>query len=338
MSQQTFSDVEYGKRIRRTKREQFLDEMDSIIPWTRWIEIIHPYYYKESRKKRGVAPLGIEVMLRMYLLQAWFTLSDEGVEDAIYDSYAMRKFMGINFMEGKAPDATTLLHFRHLMEKHNLSQQLFEAINHELEASGQIMRGGSILDATIISAPTSTKNETKSRDPEMHQTKKGNEWHFGMKLHIGVDVGSGHVKTLAAGPANEHDISRACELIQDDDDVVYGDAGYTGIEKRPEIQADEHMRGIDYRINRRPGAAYRHAKNDGQHWERIIERQKSAVRSKVEFIFRFIKIQCGFKKTVYRGIAKNLNRLYILAASANLYASVRAGRDLIPIQGQVCPF
>lgn len=173
MSQQTFSDVEYSQRFCTTKREQFLDEMDSIIPWTRWVELIRPYYYKQFRGKRGRRPLGIEVMLRMYLLQAWFTLSDEGVEDAIYDSYAMRKFMGLNFMQQKAPDATTLLHFRHLMERHNLSQQLFEAINQELEASGLIMRGGSIIDATIISAPTSTKNETKSRDPEMHQTKKG---------------------------------------------------------------------------------------------------------------------------------------------------------------------
>lgn len=333
MSQQTFSDVEYSQRIRITKREQFLDEMDCIIPWARWIEIIRPYYYKQFRGKRGRRPLGIELMLRMYLLQAWFTLSDEGVEDAIYDSYAMRKFMGLNFLQQKAPDATTLLHFRHLMERHHLSQQLFEAINQELEASGLMMRGGSIIDATIISAPTSTKNETKSRDPEMHQTKKGNEWYFGMKLHVGVDVGTGNIKALAAGPANEHDLHRAAQLIQDDDEVLYGDAGYTGIEKRPEIQADEHKRGIDYRINRRPGSVYRHAKNDGQYWERVIERQKSAVRSKVEFAFRFIKIQCGFKKTVYRGIEKNLNRLYILAASANLYGCVRAGRELIPIQG-----
>ncbi len=309
--------------------------MDSTIPWELWVDIIRPYYYKPYPGKRGRRPWEIETMLRMYLLQAWFTLSDEGVEDAIYDSYAMRKFMGINFMEGKAPDATTFLHFRHLMERHNLSQKLFEAINRELEACGLIMRGGSIVDATIISAPTSTKNETKSRDPEMHQTKKGNEWYFGMKLHIGVDVGSGNVKALSAGPANEHDITRAAELIQDDDDdeVMYGDSAYTGLEKRPEIQDDAHKRDIDYRINRRPGSVYRHVENDGQEWGRKIERHKSSVRSKVEFVFRFIKVQCGFKKTVYRGIEKNLNRLYILAASANLYGSVRAGRELIPIEG-----
>ena len=333
MSQQTFSDVESNQRVRITKREQFLDEKDSIIPWELWVDIIRPYCYKQYRGKRGRRPMWIEIMLRMYLLQAWFTLSDEGVEGAIYYSYAMRKFMGINFLKGKAPDATNLLHFRHLMEKHHLSQKLFEAINGELEACGLIMHGGSIVDATIISVPTSTKNETKSRDPEVHQTKKGNEWQFGMKLHIGVDVGSGNVKALAAGPANEHDITRAAELIQDDDEVMYGDAGYTGIEKRPEIQADAHKRGIDDRINRRPGSVYRHVENDGQQWERIIERQKSSVRSKVESIFRFIKVQCGFKKTVYRGIEKNLNRLYILAASATLYGCVRADRDLIPIEG-----
>jgi len=179
MSQQTFSDFEYSNRSRTTRREQFLDTMDAIIPWPKWLDIIRPYYYDESSKTRGRRPTGLETMLRMYLLQAWFTLSDEGVEDAIYDSYAMRKFMGVNFVTGKAPDATTLLHFRHLMEEHQLSQRLFAEINRQLEASGQIMRGGSIVDATIIAAPTSTKNQAKRRDPEMHQTKKGNEWHLG---------------------------------------------------------------------------------------------------------------------------------------------------------------
>ena len=174
--QQSFSDMEYKNRKRITKREAFLDVMEQIIPWDRWVALIEPYYPKGHR---GRPPKGIEKMLRMYLLQLWFHLSDEGVEDAVYDSYAMRKFMGVNFVTGKAPDATTLLHFRHLMEEHQLSQRLFAEINRQLEASGQIMRGGSIVDATIIAAPTSTKNQAKRRDPEMHQTKKGNEWHLG---------------------------------------------------------------------------------------------------------------------------------------------------------------
>jgi IS5 family transposase len=272
-------------------------------------------------------------MLRMYLLQCWFNLSDEGVEDAIYDSYAMRKFMGLNFLTEKVPDATTLLHFRHMLEECRAGEAMFEAINGVLEANGLIMHGGTIVDATIISAPSSTKNQDKARDPEMHQTKKGNEWRFGMKAHVGVDAGTGYVTKVTATPANVHDIAETAKLIRPDDEVVYGDSGYLGIEKREEIASDAHLSGIDYRINRRPGKAYRKFVNDGQAWEKAIERQKSAVRSKVEHPFRFVKVQCGFRKTIYRGIQKNLNRLHILFASSNLYACVRAGRSLRPQMG-----
>ena len=180
MGQMSLSDMEYSQRKRVTRREEFLDIMDKIIPWEEWVSLIVPHY---PSGKRGHPPVGMETMLRMYLLQCWFHLSDEGVEDAIYDSYAMRRFMGINFLETDVPDATTLLKFRHLLERHGLGKLFFDAINCCLERAGRMMRGGSIVDATLISAPSSTKNAGKARDPEMHQTRKGNQWHFIPKYH-----------------------------------------------------------------------------------------------------------------------------------------------------------
>jgi len=330
MNQQTFSDIEYSVRKRKTKREKFLDIMNEIIPWEEWVEYITPYY---PQGKRGRPPKGIERMLRMYLLQGWFTLSDEGVEEAIYDSYAMRKFMGVDFISEQVPDATTLLHFRHLMEENKLAEVFFKAIKEALERNGHIMHGGTIIDATIIEAPSSTKNMSKERDPEMHQTKKGNQWHFGMKAHIGVDAGTGYVVSVEATSANVHDITVASKLIREDDDVVYGDSGYLGLEKREEIVSNQHLSNITYNINRRSGALREKKDNGGQNWERLIERRKSSVRCKVEHPFRFVKIQCGFQKTVYRGISKNLSRLYILFASANLWMCALAGRTLKPAVG-----
>lgn len=324
MKQESFSDMEYGCRKKKTKREEFLKIMDEIIPWEEWVSVIEPYY---PTGKRGRPPIGIETMLRMYLLQCWFNLSDEGVEDAIYDSYAMRRFMGLNFFEQDVPDATTLLKFRHLLEGHNLNKAFFEAINRVMVSSGHIMKGGTIVDATIIDAPSSTKNAKKERDPEMHQTKKGNQWRFGMKCHIGVDAGTGYVHTLETTPANVHDITAAARLIREDDEVVYGDSGYLGLSKRPEVQGNEHLSAIDYRINRRP-KSLPSVSDWSVDWDRLIERRKSSVRSKVEYIFRLIKCQFGFRKVVYRGLQKNANRLFALLASANLYLMARAGRTL----------
>ena len=304
MSQMTFSDYEYSLRKRKTKREEFLDIMNEIIPWEEWVEFVRPYY---PNGKRGRPTKGIEKMLRMYLLQIWFNLSDEGVEDAIYDSYAFRKFMNIDFMEEQVPDATTLLKFRHLLEENHLGEEFFKAINRVMEATGHIMHGGTIVDATIISAPSSTKNAEKKRDPEMHQTKKGNEWKFGMKCYIGVDSGSGLVHTVTATPANEHDITQAHNLLREDDAVVYGDSGYIGIEKRDEIK-----NAID--------------------WERYIENRKSAVRCKVEHAFKIIKDTFNFRKVRYRGLTKNLHKLNVLFACANLLM-VKRGQ----IKSQVLP-
>ena len=321
--QRSFSDLEYANRKHITKRESFLKMMDEIIPWSEWIELIRPFYPKGDR---GRPPRGIEVMLRMYLVQSWFNLSDAMVEDAIYDSYAIRSFMGLNFHDEQAPDATTLLKFRRLLEEQKLGKKMFEAIGQLLESKGCMMRGGTIVDATIIQAPSSTKNASGERDEEMHQTKKGNQWYFGMKAHIGVDAGSGYTHTLTVTPANAHDITQASELIREDDETVYGDAGFIGIEKRPEILSDEKKSRIDYRINRRPGTLSRKYQGYALEMERVEERRKSSVRSKVEHPFRIVKVLFGYRKTVYRGLSKNLSRLYTLLGSANLLMWCWAGR------------
>ena len=200
----SFTDLEYSNRKRITKREKFLNMMDEIIPWSECIELIRPYY---PSGERGRPPRGIEIMLRMYLVQVWFNLSDEMVEDSVYDSYAIRNFLGVNFHDEQAPDATTLLKFRHMLEENHIGELLFQSINNFLESHGCLMRGGSIVDATIIQAPSSTKNQAGERDPEMRQTKKGNQWYFGMKVHIGVDACSGYTHTITATSANEHDIT-----------------------------------------------------------------------------------------------------------------------------------
>jgi Transposase and inactivated derivatives, IS5 family len=324
MHQPSFSDIEYGLRKRTTKREEFLKAMDDFIPWDEWVSLITPYYPSGGR---GRPPMGVEKMLRMYLLQCWFNLSDEGIEDAIYDSYALRSFMKINFVDEQTPDATTLLNFRHLLERHGIAKKFFQAFNGTLEKCGYLMRGGSIVDATLIRAPSSTKNAKKQRDPEMCQTKKGNQYYFGMKCHSGVDAGSGYVHSLEVTAANIHDITVATKLIRDDDEVVYGDAGYLGMDKREEVSSDKHLSSIDYRINRRVGSVQK-VPDGFINWEKIIERRKSSVRSKVEHPFLIVKRFFGYSKTVYKGLAKNGHRLYMLFTSANLLMCIRAGRPL----------
>ena len=323
MTQMTFSDIEYSNRKRKTKREQFLDMMDAIIPWNQWINIIQPYY---PSGKRGRPTRGIETMLRMYLMQNWFNLSDEAIEDAVYDSYAMRTFMHIDFTEQQVPDATTLLKFRHLLEEHQLGEKIFADVTERLNAVGLIMHGGTIVDATIIASTPSTKNKEKKRDPEMHQKKKGNQWYHGMKVHAGVDAGTGYIHTITGTAANVHDIEEAHNLIREDDHVVYGDSGYLGIEKHDEIKNDLHLRDIEFRINRRPSSIKMPDDYKGINWEKHIEHRKSSVRCKVEHAFLIVKQQFGYSKTAYRGIAKNMNRFHVLFASANLVMCARAGR------------
>ena len=314
--QRSFTDVEYGNRRRVSRREEFLEAMDRTIPWDRWTALIEPHYYKGAK---GRKPKPLETMLRMYLLQAWFSLSDEGVEDAVYDSYAMRRFMRLDFAVEQTPDATTLLHFRHLMEKHKLGEQLFKAQNEIFEEQGWIMRGGSIVDATIIAAPSSTKNADHARDPEMHQTKKGNQWYFGMKAHIGVDAGTGYVHSVTATAANVHDLDQMPDLVRADDEVVYADAGYQGVERRPEIAGDEHLSSVEFRVAARKGRLKAMPGPD-----RAAESRKASVRAKVEHPFLVVKRDFGFTKTRYRGLAKNRNHLHVLFASANWLMRARA--------------
>jgi IS5 family transposase len=320
--QTSFTDLEYAGRRRVTRREEFLDMMDEIMPWDEWVAIIKPHYYKS---KMGRPPRGIETMLRMYLLQHWFTLSDEAVEEAIYDSFAFRKFMKLDFACEQAPDATTLCKFRKVITQNNIAQSLFNSITRFFEDNGYIMRGGTIVDATIIEAPSSTKNAAKERDLEMHQAKKGNQWHFGMKIHAGVDAGSGYVHTITATAASVHDIAQATNLIRPDDEIIWGDSGYLGIQNRPEIQEDEHKKTIDYRINRRPSQITKnYGEGPGRDFEKMLEHKKSSVRSKVEHPFRIVKRIFGYKKCPYKGLVKNLASFHILFASVNLYMYGRA--------------
>lgn len=322
MKQQTFTDIEYSKRKRKTKREQFLEIMDQIIPWQEWIEIIRPYY---PSGKRGRPPRGIELMLRMYLLQIWFSLSDEGLEDSIYDSYAMRSFLRIDFTSEQVPDATTLLKFRHLLEQNGIGEKILADINYRLDVSGLMMHGGTVIDATLIAAPSSTKNAENKRDPEMHQSKKGNQWYFGMKIHAGVDAGSGYVHTITATSGNQHDITEAHQLIREDDEVVYADSGYLGLEKRPEIKENTHLSQVEYRINKKPSQLKMNMQS-GIQWDKRMENRKSSIRCKVEHSFLIVKRQFGYAKVVYRGLQKNLHRFQFLFASANLLMCARAGR------------
>jgi len=315
-SQPSLSEVEYAQRRRVPKREAFLKQMDAVVPWADWVTLIEPHYYNKTRGRR---PVPIETMLRMYLLQVWFHLSDEGVEDQINDSFAMRQFMGLDFGIQQVPDATTLLHFRHLLEKHQLAEAMFASLNGRLEADGLIMRGGSIVDATIIAAPSSTKNTTGKRDPEMHQTRKGNQWHFGLKAHIGVDAGTGYIHTVTATAANVHDLDQTAHLVRPDDQIVYCDAGYQGIDKRADIITDGHLSTVEWRVAARKGRLKAMPAADQQ-----IESRKASVRAKVEHAFLIVKRDFDLVKVRYRGLAKNLNHLHMAFASANLLMRARA--------------
>ena len=309
--QLNFTDMEYSNRRRTTKREEFLNRMDQLLPWGQWVEVIRPYY---PLGKRGRPPQEIEVMLRMLLLQVWFNLSDESVEDAIYDSYAMKSFLGLNFDRGEqVPDATTLCKFRKLLNEHDLQKAIFDNVQIVLEREGKQVRGGTIVDATIIEAPNSTKNSSGQRNPEMHSVKKGTKWYFGMRIHIGVDPLHGFIHTITGTAANVAEVKEAPKLLREDDEVAYADAGYCKLERY-----DTKKRR--YEINRQPGTFRRHY-GDGLSWqeEQKLEKRKSSVRCKVEYAFHVVKDIFHWRKARYKGIQKNLNYAYLAFASANLY-------------------
>jgi IS5 family transposase len=242
------SDHEQSTPIKRNKKEKSLAEIDQVVPWQALIDLIEPHYPKTS-SKGGRPPYPLATMLRIHLMQQWYSLSDPAMEDALIEVAIIRRFAGIDLISDRIPDETTILAFRHLLEKHDLGQKAFETVKAHLKQRGMAMKQGTIIDATLISAPSSTKNKTGERDPEMHQTKKGNQWYFGMKVHIGVDKDSGLIHSVETTSANVHDITRAAQLLHGEEEVVYGDAGYQGIEKRAVI-ADK---SITFRVATRPG-------------------------------------------------------------------------------------
>lgn len=316
--QSSFSDLEYAAKKKQTRRDRFLAEIEAVTPWAALVAEIEPFYPKGAG--RGRPPMGVARMLRMYVAQQCFGLSDEGIEDAIYDSQAIRGFVGIDLAREAAPDATTLLKFRRLLETHGLTRKIFETIKVHLAEKGLMMREGTIVDATLMAAPPSTKNRAKARDPEMHQAKKGNQWHFGMKAHIGVDADSGLVHSVVGTAANVSDVSQTHALLHGEETEVFGDAGYQGVEKREENRQTQVKWHVAMKRGKRkalPATAW------GTLLEQI-ERAKASIRAKVEHPFHVVKNLFKHKKARYRGLAKNEAQLFSLFGLANLVLARRA--------------
>lgn len=311
MKQLTFSATGFERYGKTTRRAAFLSEMERVVPWADMCGLIAPFYPKPGN---GRPPYGLERMLRIYFLQQWFNLSDPGVEEALYDSAAMRDFAGIDLGREAAPDETTICRFRHLLEAHDLGRRLFEEAHRHLEANGLKVSTGTIVDATIIHAPSSTKNASKTRDPEMHQTRKGNQWYFGMKAHIGVDSKTKIIHSAAATAANVADCRLLPDLLHGEETRVWGDQAYRG---QRNVIVEHAPRAQDF-TNRR----YRQ-KGVVNENERAKNRTKSKVRAKVEHAFFVIKQVFGFARVRYRGLDKNAHRLFVTCALANLYMARR---------------
>jgi IS5 family transposase len=305
--QTSFASVPFDRFAKTTRRAVFLAEMDAILPWKEMCDVVRPHY--PTGEGGGRVPIDLERMLRIHFLQQWFNLSDPGAEEALYDILSMREFARIDLGRAPVPDETTICKFRHLLEKHKLGDKLFKTVNAYLRKSGVKVTTGTIVDATIIHAPSSTKNADKERDPEMHQTKKGNQWYFGMKAHIGVDSKTRTIHTVVATAANVHDSKVLPELMHGKERRVYGDSAYRG-QREVMVNRSKHARDF---TNKR---AYRNSPLTES--DKETNRRKSGVRSYVEHAFGIIKGRFGFQKVRYRGLAKNLNRLNVLAALANI--------------------
>jgi IS5 family transposase len=314
--QRSFSDLEYAAKPKVTRRDRLLGEIEAVTPWAALVAELEPFYPKGEGP--GRPPIGLERMLRMYIAQQCFGLSDEGTEDAIYDSQAIRGFVRIDLSREAAPDATTLLKFRRLLETHALTQRIFASINNHLAAKGLMLKEGTVVDATIISAPSSTKNQSGQRDPEMRQTKKGNQWHFGMKMHIGADASSGLVHTMVTTPANVNDVTQGHALLHGEECLVFADAGYQGIDKREEKCTD-----ATWHVAMRPGKRKALPNTKLGRLDERIERIKASIRAKVEHPFHIIKNRFGLRKVRYQGLAKNTAQLLTLLGLANLLIAKR---------------
>jgi len=317
--QPSFSQAEFAGKKKITRREKFLARMETVIPWARLLAVIDSFYPKGQR---GRPPVGLERMLRVYFLQQWYGLADEALEDALYDSQALRGFARIDLTAEGVPDATTLLKFRRLLETHDLCKGLFTAINADLTARGLLLREGTLVDATLIAAPPSTKNQAKQRDPEMHQTRKGNQWYFGMKAHIGADRDSKLVHTVVVTAANVADVTKTAELLHGQEQQVHADAGYTGADKRAEIVALE--RTIDWQIACKRGQLKTMAEGTAKEALKALEKAKASVRAFVEHPFHILKNIFRHRKVRYRGLAKNRHQLYTLFGLANVMIGARA--------------
>ncbi|MHB8823880.1 MAG: IS5 family transposase [Thiobacillus sp.] len=296
---------------KRTRKREFLDEMNQVVPWAELIALIEPH---APAGKTGRPPFAVVTMLRIHFMQQWFGLSDPAMEEALHDVPLYREFAGLDAGVTRMPDESTILRFRHLLEANNLSIQLLAAINATLAIKGLLLKSGTVVDATLIAAPPSTKNRTGERDPEMHQTKKGNQWHFGMKAHIGVDADSGLVHTVIGTAANVNDVTQGHGLLHGKEADVFADAGYQGAMKRPEAT------GVAWHVAMRPGKRRVLDKSRGSHQlVEQLEKIKAGIRAKVEHPFRVIKCQFGFVKVRYRGLAKNTAQLVTLFALSNLW-------------------
>lgn len=324
MSQMSFGDAEYAGKRKQTRREVFLAEMEQVVPWQPLLGLIEPFYPEAGR---GRHPYPLATMLRIHLMQNWFGLSDPAMEEALYEIASVRQFAGLSLTRA-IPDETTILNFRHLLEANDLAPEILKRINAYLTRKGLLLKRGSMVDATIIAAPSSTKNADGERDPEMHQTKKGNQWHFGMKAHIGADVDSGLVHTVVTTPANEADVEVVDELLHGKEEVAYADAGYAGAQHRVT------RKNLRWEIAARRGRIK--ALPEGRHKRALekAEHHKASIRARVEHPFRVVKRQFGFVKVRFKGLAKNTAQVITLFALSNLWL-VR--KRLLAMTGQLRP-
>lgn len=305
-----------GQTTKRTRRREFLDEMEKVVPWADLVALVSPFL---PEGKRGRPPFSPETMLRIHFMQQWFTLSDPAMEEALHDMPVFREFAGLEGWDERLPDESTILRFRHVLEKHKLTAQILQTVNDLLSAKGVMLKGGSVVDATLIAAPSSTKNSSGERDPEMKQSRKGQQWYFGMKCHIGVDIESGLVHTVRGTSGAVNDVTEANSLVRPSDSEVYADAGYRGADKRPDARV-----GVAWNIAMRPGK--RRTLNPAKPIEALteqLEKVKAGIRARVEHPFRVIKRQFGHIKVRYRGLAKNTAQLHTLFALANLWMARR---------------
>ena len=301
---------------KKTRKREFLDEMERVVPWKALVQIVEPFW---PRSKTGRPPFAIETMLRIHYLQHWFGLSDPAMEEALHDVPLYLEFAGLSTGASRIPDETTILRFRHLLQEHDLAVDMLRVVNDILEAKGLLMRTGTAVDATLIAAPSSTKNDSGERDPEMKQTKKGNQWYFGMKAHIGVDASSGLVHTVVGTAANEADINVAARLLHGEEHAAFGDSGYRGIHKRAEAA------GPTWHVAMTPGK--RRKLNPFIYPDMVAERveqMKASIRAKVEHPFRVLKQQFGYTKVRYRGLKKNTAQIVTLFALSNLWMARKA--------------